>query len=311
MTNFIPSLQNENLQLERLAAQRQLYTSAKNVMQIKFFLTIPILILLSIITFLVPTLKIWYAFYGIFLVLINAAILNPFEISLKKQAATIQELFDCEMFQLPWPKWKLNEKPDPELIQKEVTNYIKKNHDFSALQDWYPKQIEKLPHSFARLLCQRINLKYDADLRRHYTTRLLILFILVGIIIVSLGIFSGLTIETFILAMLAPLLPLIIWGMDEYSKNIHAADHLENLKRLSEQLWNLSISSSISREQFDRESRDLQNEIFDCRKNNPLIFDWIYNRMKDPQQDQMYKSADFFVSEAIKSLKEDEVLPHD
>lgn len=308
MTNSIPVKQNESVQLERLAAQRQLYSSAKKILLFKCLLTIPILIILSIVTFAFPTFKIWYAFYGICLVLINAAILNPFEISLKREAAAIQELFDCDVLQLPWPKWKLNARPDPELIHGEVTNYIKKYKNFSALQNWYPKQIEILPHPFARLLCQRINLKYDANLRRHYSTRLLILFTFVGIGIAFLGILNGLTIETFILAVLAPLLPLIIWGIEEYTKNSRAADHLESLKCLSEQLWYECIKSPITKEQFDIESRDLQNEIFDCRKNNPLVFDWIFNCLKESQEDQMNKSTDFFVSEAIGSLKPEESI---
>ncbi len=299
------------MQLERLAAQRQLYSLAKKVLIIKCLLTIPVLFALSIITFLIPAFKIWYAFYGICLVLINAIILNPYEISLKRQAAAIQELFDCDVLHLPWPKWKLNDRPDPELIEREKTNYLNENHTFSAFQDWYPKQIEQLPHPLARLLCQRINLKYDADLRRHYTTRLLIIFTIVGIGISFVGILNGLTIETFILTVLAPLLPLLIWGMEEYTKNSRAADHLEKLKGLSEQLWNSCVKSSISKEHMDRESRELQNEILNCRNNNPLVFDWIYNQMKNSQQNQMNKSTAFFVSEAIKNLKDDEIRAYD
>ncbi|HOB58900.1 MAG TPA: S-4TM family putative pore-forming effector [Methanoregulaceae archaeon] len=302
MPNRIPYVQNETLQLQRLAAQRQLYSSAKNVKKIKCILTIPVLSILSIITFFVSDFKIWFAFYGICLVLLNSVLLNPLGNSLQSQAAIIQELFDCEVLHLQWPKWKLTERPDPELIQKESAIYLKKNQDFSALQNWYPIQIGRIPLPLARIICQRVNLKYDADLRRNYITKLLLLFIFVGIFIAALAILGGLNVETFVLVMLTPLLPLIIWGIEEYTKNIHAADHLEKLKSLSEQLWNSSIKSPIPIEQFEMESRDLQNEIFEFRKNNPLVFDWIYTLLKQSQQNQMNESTDFFVSEAINNL---------
>lgn len=311
MTNTIPIDQNEPLQLQRLAAQRQLYTSAKTALISKCILTIPVLFTLAIITFFFPTFKIWYAFYGICLLLINAVLLDPYEISLKRQAAAIQELFDCDVLHLSWPQWKLNAKPDPELIQRETTKYLNEFKDFSALQNWYPKQVEQLPLPLARLLCQRINLKYDTELRRYYTTRLLTIFTLVGIGIAFIGILNGLTIDTFILGILIPLSPLMIWGIDEYAKNSRAADHLEILKKLSEQLWNSGIKSPLTKEQLECESRDLQNEIFECRKNNPLVFDWLYNRLKESQEDQMNSSTDYFISEAIKNLKTDEIHAYD
>lgn len=46
------------------------------------------------------------------------------------------------------------------------------------------------------------------------------------------------------------------------------------------------------------ESRELQDEIYDCRCKNPLIFDWIYDRLKRDHEVQMNIGAEALVAEA-------------
>ncbi|MBD1212654.1 MAG: hypothetical protein H9534_07925 [Dolichospermum circinale Clear-D4] len=62
--NNIPQEQNIPHQLERLAAQRQLYSDAKNIQNINIILSIPSVIIWSILIVFFPGLQIYAALWG-------------------------------------------------------------------------------------------------------------------------------------------------------------------------------------------------------------------------------------------------------
>ena len=108
--------------------------------------------------------------------------------------------------------------------------------------------------------------------------------------------------EKFILAVLAPLSPAILFGIREYKKQKDAAERLDGLKNYIEELWVKAVRNEITPEQIERESRDLQDIIYDCRSNNPLIYDIIYKYLRDSQEEQMNKGTEELTEEYLRSL---------
>ena len=298
MLNSIPELQNSKLQIERLAAQRFIYSSAKRAQSFQLILTIPLTIALSLLSLLFPLIAPWQAIYGLVVVLLEN-VLEAYQRNLRQQAAKIQELFDCEVLTLPWNELEIGIKPDVELVIESFHNFMQKGGKLDKLSNWYPSIVGKVPLHLARLICQRTSLRWDYQLRRWFGKRALILSLTVVAILFAISLWNQLSLESFILSALIPALPVFSWGLREFQKQNEVAVELERLKSHVEEFWEASITSRISIRQIETKSRALQDEIYDLRRDNPLIFDSVYNYFRFRYEFIATKGAEEYVKEAL------------
>jgi hypothetical protein len=131
----------------------------------------------------------------------------------------------------------------------------------------------------------------------------LILFglIAITIIVFLVGLVGGLTLEKFVLAIVIPLLPAFIFTIRQYIENKQAATRLDNLRENSENIWQQVINRRITPQELERESYILQNQIYDNRRLSPLIFDWLYYRLKKQNEVEMNKGAETLIKELLQS----------
>jgi hypothetical protein len=131
----------------------------------------------------------------------------------------------------------------------------------------------------------------------------LILFglIAITIIVFLVGLVGGLTLEKFVLAIVIPLLPAFIFKIRQYIENKQAATRLDNLRENSENIWQQVINRRITPQELERESYILQNQIYDNRRLSPLIFDWLYYRLKKQNEVEMNKGAETLIKELLQS----------
>ncbi|MEW6715722.1 MAG: S-4TM family putative pore-forming effector, partial [Nitrospirota bacterium] len=294
--------QNTQQQLDRLAAQRYIYSQSKKLLTLQMLLTIAIPITLSISVTIVQNLKIWAAFYGIVISIIDVAFIEHYQKSLKTRATKIQELFDCDVLKIKWHDLKAGNRPDNEIISEAAENFKKKCPEYKGLKNWYPVSITPLPLHLARLVCQRTNCWWNSKLRRRYKAVLLTGIILIILVFVAISIHKKMTMMDFILSLFAPFSPTILWALREYYKQSEAADALDKLKSHIEDIWTKIINKELTEESIESISRDIQNEIFDRRRSDPVVFDWLYKLLRDNQEVQMNKGAEELVREALISL---------
>jgi hypothetical protein len=169
------------------------------------------------------------------------------------------------------------------------------------LRNWYAISVGKLPLRLGRIVCQRTNCQWDSHLRRRYTQWLLGILIGLALLILALGLHKGMTLERFVLAILAPLSPAFLWGIREWKKQRAAADSADQLKTHADEIWTKALAGTMSGKLLETEARDLQDEIYERRRTNPLIFDWIYYHLRDRQEEQANRAADELVEEALRS----------
>jgi hypothetical protein len=298
MLNDIPELQNTELQIKRLAAQRFIYSTAKRAQIAQLVLAIPFTIFFSILGLFIPTLAPWQAIYGVS-VLVIEAILDHWQKHQRKQAAKIQELFDCDVLGLDWNELEIGSKPDVETVIEGSNNYLRKVGNVNDLVNWYPPVVGNLSIHLARLICQRTNLRWDFQLRRWFAQRALTLTAIVILLLLIFSLWNQLSLERFVLSVLAPALPVFSWGFREYQKQNEVADELERLKSQVEEYWNDAIRSKISVHQTENKSRALQDKIFDLRKDSPLIFDAVYKYFRMRYELLATKGAEELVQEAV------------
>jgi hypothetical protein len=244
-----------------------------------------------------PRLKGGVAFYGIMISFLDVGIFDPWQKSVRKLAARIQEAFDCSVLDLPWNELKVGGRPEDEDVHAASLNHRGGSED-EGLKNWYPVAVGELPLPLGRIICQRANLRWDAALRRRYRSWLAGILIACCVIISCLGLRSGFSLEQLTLGVLAPLSPLLLWGVREFQRHGEAADLSDRLREKSIGIWKTAINRPIPEEDLKALSRQLQDEIYDRRVNAPVIFNWVYNCLRESGEEQMNVAASELVREA-------------
>lgn len=297
--NNIPQEQNTLQRLTLLAAQRQLYSDAKNLQMISLIISVPVVIIWSLLVAFFPQLAVYGALWGIIATFLELLLFSQLQKSTQEKAAKIQQIFDCEVLQFNWPTLNCGVRVDPETIIDASDRYKNINSNFSKLQNWYPVGVGQLSIEQARIICQRANVWWDAQLRRRYSQWIINSLILLSTIVFLLGLSGGLTLEKFILAVLAPLTPAFVFGLRQYTEHREAATRLDRLREDAEALVQQVISKRYTSQDLERESYSLQTQIYDNRRRSPLILDWIYSKLRNKDEERMNRGSESLIQELI------------
>src|SRR6266567_2811856 len=168
--NTIAEIQNEPRQLQRLAAQRHLYSTAKRIFGVQLMLGVPVAIAWALTVVALPELRGFAAVWGAFVSFSDVLWLTPWQKRLRERAARIQESFDCDVLQLPWNDIKTGKPPEPELVKEQADKYAKIQPGLPPLTNWYAPVVSDLPLEVGRVICQRTNCWWDSKQRRRYAT---------------------------------------------------------------------------------------------------------------------------------------------
>ena len=296
--NKIPETQLDPTQLKRLAAQRQLYSDAKVIKAVQIGLCAlgPPIVFFSLS-------PVYAVNYGIIVSLLNILWFIPWQQNLKEKAAKIQELFDCDVLELSRRETITGSPLEMiEAIEKSSSKYRRKANDDSKLENWYPAEVGKLPLHLGRFICQRSNCQWDAELRRRYASWVLVVLSILVVLALFLGLIGNFTLAKFTLTVVAPLMPAFILGIREYKEHNKYATQLDELKKYVESLWNKALSNA-NPDELTLNSRELQDKIYNHRRTNPLISDWLYKHLKKKDEELMNTAADEMVKKALESLR--------
>lgn len=288
--------QNADSQIEMLAAQRQLYSSAKRVIGFQMILAGPVAVIATLLGLFYPQLKDYAALLGITILVLDLVLLNPRQKRLRSQGASVQEAFDTKVLDIDWNDLKVGKRPEPELIHEYAMALGKDAQKAEKLKDWYPVAVQQLPVHWGRIICQRANIWWDSTLRRRYANTLLTCLILLAIVLVWVAFGLGLSFTDFVIKMAIPMAALYKLGVTQFVEHRDAAERLDKLRDHAEKLWAEAISGA-NLEALKVKSRNLQDEIFDGRKKNPPVFDFIFWMFRDKNQLQMNKGAEVLIQE--------------
>ncbi len=291
--NQIVELQNDEPQLMRLCAQRQLYSLAKIVFVVHVCLSGPLTVAFAFSAIQWPVLKEPAILWGIVVTILDFVLLTPLQGHWRKSGASVQEDFDCTVLKLPWNDVKSGRRPEPELIKEQADAYRKRKR-MPPVTNWYSSAVAKLPLAQARILCQRTNLFWDSKLRRKYAAAIVGLLVVIVFAAVWFSIGRSKTIEAFLITVIAPLLPLIVLGGRQAREHFGTASRLDQLRTNADGLWTKALSN-LAVDELEKASRALQDEILENRRKAPLVFDSIYKALQAKYQEQ----ADFSVEEHV------------
>lgn len=298
--NQITTTQNSDRQLEQLAAQRELYSSAKKYYLTESIGSILVPLFFTVISVFITNISLYAALYGICFYLFDSIILEPLIAEKKSTAAKIQELFDCEVLELEKPVFRTVSDVSFEEILTNYDSHIDKIATDEKLRDWYPKDLGELHISIARLICQRINYGWDSKLRNTYSFLLKVAAVGIAILII-IGITLGRLPGEQLPLILAGILPLFRFCLKLYKDNKSSSEKLVKLNTYFKVLWERIIRGEVQEKELNESSRLIQNEIFDNRIKNPLIPDFFYDLSRKKDEPLMSSIAKKLINELKES----------
>lgn len=295
-------IDRENLpkNIEKLAAQKELYFRAKRLFALQLFLTIVVTVLLTALSFALSyygyDFPDWVrGFYGVIVTILDLFLINRFINKLRQKAASIQESFDCNVLDLECNKILVGEEPLSEDIKKYSDKHLRRVKNFDKLKTWYAETIKDVDGIAAKVICQRSNFAYDYAIRNNF------LYWVVGI---SIGIFAllvigsvakNITLQSFFLTVLLPFMPVLTLSVKLYNDHNASIKNLESLKSHLKTLWSNILHGTETNP--ENAIRQIQDKIYLNRKSNPLIPERIYDYLRPKLEEQMYYGVEELVEE--------------
>lgn len=282
--------------IELLAAQRNVHSRAKNIIGLQMMLSVPVALCAAITTIVKPELKGYVALWGILVVVFDLFVFTPWVKKLRDNAARIQELFDSKVLGLDWNEISVGKKPEPELIYEEARKHGMEDRKIAGLRSWYPVVIDKVPEVCGVIICQRSNVWWDARMRRKYALSIRVILVSIALGLIGYGLYEKKDMFEFLAYIVAPLASTYVFGYRQMMELGDAADRLDKLKELSEKIWSDAVAGKDAAA-LKLKCRTLQDQIFDHRKKNPPIFDFLFRWFRDGNEVLMNKGAETLVSE--------------
>lgn len=284
--------QNAPDNIRCLAAQRVLYSYAKNILSLQVFLSVIFVICISFVS-LKYDIQAFFSIYCVTITVFDILFLNNIMNRYKDMAAQAQEVFDTKVFGIEWNN--LIDKVDSEIIYRYSERYRKKEPNFDSLKDWYSTNIAEVMSEKAILVCQRSNCYYDSSLRKNFKNITSSMSLSAGFLILIFSSINGININNLFTTILLPLLPIITFYILRYRENQTALITLSRMYQFVCKAWTDSLSER--NDSVKNLARQVQDRIYHNRKDSPLVFDWYYALVRNKHESEMNYSVEQLVDE--------------
>lgn len=277
-------------------AQAKLYSDAKLIRMGRLLVSIILAALAPVLALFVPEAKPTIAIIGGVWALLTYFPFRTLQKQKVKQAATVQEQLDIELFDLPWNQVLVGNKVAPEIIHS-TERASKENRE--RFRNWY-SDTGSIPYPLDVLLCQRANTVWDWRLRRHYAARIGWLTGAVLAVDVIVSLLLKQSFSDFLLSLFIPTLPVLTQGVENFLAHRESAAEKEELAHRIGALWDIGMREpeAVTREQC----RQIQDRIYALRKDGPLVPDKWYHWLKKDYQLDMDITAQDLRAKAEKTL---------
>ena len=246
-----------------------------------------------------PSLKPALALISLLLLFLDVGLIDRLQKERLKRGAKLQEEFDTKALGLPWNKFVAGDKVLPEDLADAASAAMPAKRK-KEIEPWYEASVSRVPLAYGRLVCQRTIISYDSRLRRRYGNWLLT----VTLVLVIIALVAGVLLDpkfTDVVLGLAMAAPVLSWALREHRKQIDTCNSLQNLQSEFKTVWAKALEGAND-DELKVGSRQLQDAIYQHRASAPLVFDWIYYRMRSKNESEAHAAAEEFIKEAENAL---------
>ncbi|MDZ5455795.1 S-4TM family putative pore-forming effector [Azohydromonas lata] len=296
--NSIIAKQNEDRMLSLVRARRRIYKTAKRYQGAVVLMTLLLPVISLAVANFAPAAKAYVAVTALLFSICDVVFMDRWNKGLMKDAAKLQEEFDCEVLAMRRNEFVVGAGVDPEEIYQLSVEKLNADGE-SQLRNWYPVAVGKVPLHVARILCQRENLLYDGKVRKTYGRLLTICLIALVVVLFIYSLAAELKLDAFVLTVLVPAMPVVNWAIRELFRQKSTVETLDRLKAESEKLWKKVVEGMSETDAAER-SRELQDAIYNHRVASPLVFDFLYRYRRASLEAQMNAGAEHLVDGFLK-----------
>lgn len=281
--------QNLQQNIDKIAAFKQLYIEGKKAFSYLLILTIPVTVLIAILKIILTAFEIdisaFVNVYSIGLLIGDLILMNYIISECKKNAAKIQEDFDCTIYDLEWHTILVGKRPKIEMINKYSQIYKKSQKNLDQLKDWYPIELENKEHLKAILLCQKTNLNYDTSVRTAFKNFILKVSIFTFVILLISALVGHVSLWDFIVQFVMSFLPVFTVSAKIIIDQNKTIKNSEELKEQVDRV--LENESPITQKSI----RSIQDKLYSNRKDSGLVLERFYVWQRNKFEDEMHKNA--------------------
>ncbi|MEW1830713.1 S-4TM family putative pore-forming effector [Streptomyces sp. NPDC088196] len=285
----IRNAQNSERSIRLLAAQRRLYADAKVIHNCRMIVVIGAGILGVFLALYFPSVRAHIGFTSAIILLLISVVGSVREKRKNKEAASIQEEFDTNVFQLPW-NGALSDRPTNALVVEAAHRY-----KGGGLEDWYG-DTESLARPLDVLVCQRSNLSWGVSAHRRWAATVMWAGVLWvgGIIVVCF--FFKLSFSSSMFAVVTPLVPTFREYIEMWRSSMESVRSKERAESKISDIWDSSMGNrrlpSIAK------CREIQDRLCAIRQTNAVVPDWFYNLFRRMSEKVMRVSISDYVEQA-------------
>lgn len=279
--------QNDIVALRLLLAQRRLHSQAKFWQEFRWLGVLVVGVAAPVLSVIWPSLAVAMgALAGAWLFLGRTLLAWRVGV-LTTRAVAIQEAFDQYIFEMP-SSVSRSSLPSVEDISTIVgpDADVPSSAESEGLLNWYPVE-EANSGSVVVAIAQRSNAAYSDRLLRSMVAISTAAFVAWAIVLLSLSLVVGLSLETFLVGVVLPVLPA---GLD-------AAEYLWSIRCAARDRADLARSIE-DRLKGDEESpirsQDLlvwQSSMYELRRTMPLVPDLLYRVTRKSNEAAMHSAA--------------------
>ena len=279
MRREIQERQNSEGSLDRLAAQRLLYQTAKTAenWRLVLVLFVAAVLLTGLALGSVPfsqgaTMAILLSWF------IDQVVLARCSGRMKEEAAAIQEDFDCFVLDMPWPKHLGVARPTKDRVEELANKASRQGLARKQLADWYPCEGIPMEAVAACLHCQRVNCRWDSRLRGEWVWWVRFMVLALIVLGVAVGAIVGVTLAEVVLGVAAGIRLLTWLFMEQRAQSVAQ-------KRMQYLHGYLSRYETESDPMTLCDVRLVQAAIFEHRRTCPTVPDWFYRIKRTAYED--------------------------
>lgn len=207
---------------------------------------------------------------------------RPNERGLRREGALAQEVFDTQVFALPWNEAKAGPEPMPE----DVRNWGRQESG-DGLRDWYP-DTRPAAAPLDALICQRATVTW-ARQDHAACARIMRWMVAAGFASTAvIGVAIGLDLGEYLLLLGLPTLPLALDLLDVADESMQVTRMKVRTERRATALYVRAQSSGVPPTIAD--CRQIQDEIYATRL-LPAVPNWFYRVTRNRRQQNMEEVA--------------------
>lgn len=283
-TVFISQEDDKNIHLQMGA--RRTYSQVKFINHINLFLSVVMAIVISVLAVIIKRYQLfpeydlvpYLGFYGI-AVLVFSLLTGSYISRMKKKAAVLQEMYDCNVLRIPWSELKAG-KP---LSQDEVfraSSHHRRKKSYGDFRGWYVKKDYAAPQPLIALLCHGKNFGWDMSQRIVMNRIYLCVLIVAAASLVFFGLYLHASLTDF-LYYIVFMLPFFRHVIQSSAENRRSMERITRVKEFIEkEIQNLKISGMINEDKLRYTVRSVQDEVFLHRVSSNPAPDILHALMK-------------------------------